>query len=286
MAATADGDVLKQLRRRFMPNRRHAPPPAPNGVRRLVVSGLNAILGVAGLAVEEQRELAINSVAQRYGFYWYNAPKKVDIRDIEGFRQSADRVLNDGRTYLNYDRLYTLWQGVMNIPLADTAIAEVGAFKGGSARLIAEALRLRGMENPFYVCDTFEGHTVVDETVDGGHKVGKQFRSTSAEQVRKYLSDFPGVRVIVGDFMETSAELPEPGRFGFVHVDVDVYPVTRHCLEYFGPRVVEGGFIVVDDYGFVTCVGARKAVEEFVAGHTEFRRIHLLTGQALLVKCA
>src|SRR5262245_5979149 len=279
MAATADGKVLKHLRRRFMPKRKQAPPPAPNGVRRLVVSGLNAVLGVAGLAVEEQDELAINRVAQRYGFYWYNAPKKLDIREIDGFRESADRVIGDGRTYLNYDRLYTLWQGVMNIPSADAAIAEVGVFQGGSARLTAEALRARGIESRFYVCDTFEGHTVVDKTVDGRHEIGKQFQSTSADKVKKYLSSFPNVRVIVGDFLQTSASLPEHERFGFVHVDVDVYPVTRHCLEYFGPRLVEGGFIVVDDYGFVTCVGAKKAVEEFVAEHAEFRRIHLLTGQ-------
>ena len=254
-------------------------------MRRLVVSGLNAVLGVAGLAVEEQSELAINNVAQCYGFYWYNAPKKLDIRDIDGFRQSAHQVLNDGRTYLNYDRLYTLWQGVMNIPLADVAIAEVGAFKGGSARLIAEALRARGLECRLYVCDTFEGHAVVDEAVDGKHAVGKQFRSTSAGDVQKYLSGFPNVCLVVGDFMQTSTSLSERERFGFVHVDVDVYPATRHCLEYFGPRVVEGGFIVVDDYGFVTCAGAKKAVEEFVAGHSEFRWIYLLTGQALLVRC-
>jgi hypothetical protein len=41
---------------------------------------------------------------------------------------------------------------------------------------------------------------------------------------------------------------------------------------------------VVDDYGFKTCPGARKAVDEFAARHPEFSLWHLMTGQAVLVR--
>src|SRR5688572_31529904 len=42
--------------------------------------------------------------------------------------------------------------------------------------------------------------------------------------------------------------------------DVDVYQPTRDSLEYFYPRLVTGGILVCDDYGWP---GARKAVDDF-----------------------
>ncbi len=222
--------------------------------------------------------------AHRYEYYWANAFKKIDVRDTEPFGTLAATAVRDGRTYLNVDRLYTLWQMVQALPSAAGAIAEVGVYKGGSARFVAEALRLRGREMPFYVCDTFRGHAEVDETVDGRHRVGEQFIHVKFEKVRKYLAPYPFVRVLQGNIRETAAELEGEHAFGFVHVDVDVYPITRFCLDFFAPRLVAGGAIVVDDYGSTTCEGVAKAVDEFAAGTADFFALHLLTGQAVLIR--
>jgi hypothetical protein len=53
--------------------------------------------------------------------------------------------------------------------------------------------------------------------------------------------------------------------FCFVHIDVDLYEPTLASLEFFGSRMVPGGIIVCDDYGFETCPGARRAGDEFAA---------------------
>jgi predicted O-methyltransferase YrrM len=196
----------------------------------------------------------------------------------------AAKVIADGRTYLNVDRLYTLWQMVQKMPGAAGAVAEVGVYKGGSARLIAEALRRGGREIPFFACDTFQGHAEVDETVDGRHRVGDQFRHVKFEKVRKYLAPFPFVRVVQGNIRDTAPGFASEHAFGFVHLDVDVYPITRFCLEFFVPRLVAGGVIVVDDYGSRTCQGVSKAVDEFAAAAANLASIHLLTGQAVLIR--
>ena len=60
------------------------------------------------------------------------------------FGEVAARVIRDRRTYLNVDRLYTLWQAVESLPAAARAVAEVGVYRGGSAWFVAEALRLGG----------------------------------------------------------------------------------------------------------------------------------------------
>ena len=71
--------------------------------------------------------------------------------------------------------------------------------------------------------------------------------------------------------------------FCFVHIDVDLYKPTLDSLQFFYPRMVRGGVIVCDDYGFVTCPGARQAFDEFLIGKME-RVVEAPTGQAFIVK--
>lgn len=222
--------------------------------------------------------------AREYDYYWREAFKRIDIRQLEPFGEVAGRVIRDGRTYLNVDRLYTLWQAVESLPSAARAVAEVGVYRGGSAWFVAEALRRRQREMPFHVCDTFQGHVEVDESLDGLHRPGAQFTRVKAEKVAKYLRRFPFVRVQVGDIRDTAPAFSAESAFGFVHLDVDVYPITRFCLDFFGPRIVSGGVIVADDYGTTTCEGVKKAVDEFATGNPGFRVLHLLTGQAVVTK--
>jgi O-methyltransferase len=221
--------------------------------------------------------------AFKYEYLWHKAHKRIDIRELEGFGPMAAKAVKEHRTGMRQDRLYTLWQAVAGMPPGDHAIAEVGSYRGGSARFIGEALQWHHRTPPFFVCDTFSGHAVVDETVDGPHKVGEQFVNTSYEDVRAYLADLPKIQLVAGDFLTTSSQLEPHAPFAFAHVDVDVYPVTRHALQFFAPRMTPRSAIVVDDYGFTTCQGARQAVDEFAAAHAEYRFFHLLTGQALLV---
>jgi predicted O-methyltransferase YrrM len=222
--------------------------------------------------------------AREYDYYWREAVKRIDIRQIMPFGEVAARVIRDDRTYLNVDRLYTLWQAVESLPATAQAVAEIGVYRGGSAWFIADALRRANRELPFYVCDTFQGHVEVDETLDGLHRPGEQFTRVKAEKVAKYLRGFPFVRMQVGDIRDTAPTFAGESAFGFVHLDVDVYPITRYCLDFFGQRLVPGGVIVMDDYGTTTCEGVKKAMDEFRDVNPGFRVLHLLTGQAVVTK--
>lgn len=222
--------------------------------------------------------------ARYYEHYWYNASKKLDLRRMDGFSEVAHLVRKKGSTYLHLDRLYTIWQAVHAVPAGAEASVEVGAFRGGSAKFAAETMRRCGQRAPFYVCDTFEGHVAVDPALDGHHEVGKQFRKTSFERVSAYLSEYEFVRVLKGDIRETAAAFASVAGFGYVHIDVDVHPITVFCLETFAPRAVPGAWIVVDDYGARTCPGVKTAVDDFARHHPEFSLLHLLTGQAILLR--
>jgi O-methyltransferase len=252
-----------------------------SSVRRIAKKIILLVFGQRGINY-------VNSLlsARRHGtipiYYVYGFRKKIRLESsVLGFSELAGRIIQEGRTYLHYDRLYTLWQALGVTP--ESIVIEIGTYKGGSALFLHDSLRLRGKSNRLYVCDTFKGHPVVEESVDGEHKVYEGFSDVSVEDVEVYLSDCVDLEIVVGNIMETASRIPDKP-VGFMHIDVDVYPATKFCLECFCPRLVNGGVAVIDDYGFVTCEGAKIAVDEYVSAHPEFRLFHLTTGQAVLVR--
>jgi O-methyltransferase len=72
-------------------------------------------------------------------------------------------------------------------------------------------------------------------------------------------------------------------RVSWVHIDVDIYQSVRDCIRFLYPRLVPGGFMVFDDYGFPSCPGARRAVDEAFASLPEVP-LCLPTGQCLVIK--
>ena len=78
-----------------------------------------------------------------------------------------------------------------------------------------------------------------------------------------------------GWFQETVPHAArEIGPLAVLRLDGDWYESTRVCLEHLFDNVVEGGVIIIDDYG--TFSGCRMATDEFFASrgiHAEFETI-------------
>ena len=54
-------------------------------------------------------------------------------------------------------------------------------------------------------------------------------------------------------------EIPE--KIALLRLDTDWYESTKHELTHLYPRLVSGGVLIVDDYGYWK--GSRKAVDEY-----------------------
>jgi len=214
-------------------------------------------------------------------YYWYNHVKKPNITsDVDEFSKLATQTVAEKRTCLRHDRLYSLFQAVFKLPKNSICI-EIGVFQGGSSKFLGTLLRERGID--LYACDTFTGHAEVDSAFDGGHEVNKGFSNVKLENVKKYLCHLPNVKIVVGSIMDTWEQIPDEP-IGMIHCDVDVYPATKFVLEKFWDRLIPGGMVVVDDYGFRTCGGCKKAVDQFSETQDNCRVFHLLTGQAVMFK--
>ncbi len=160
------------------------------------------------------------------------------------------------------------------------AIAEIGVYKGGTAKLMA----MVAPNKKFYLFDTFEGmpgqEIVADLAVDV-HQAG-DFDDTSIEAVGRLLGNSPNLHFRKGYFPETTVGL-ENERFAFVHVDGDIYQTTLDALRFFYPRMTIGGTMIFDDYEWPMCPGVKLAMDEYLADKPEQRFVKN-EFQAILIK--
>ncbi len=224
--------------------------------------------------------------------YGKSSAKMFDIRDDVFFRETANKVIHDKRTLLYYDRLHVIYQSLQNIhnqfisQKEPMNIVEVGVYKGGGSYFIASILKeyFKGNIN-LYCVDTFEGHSKED-LINTKHDVHcpSWFHDTDFENVKSYLEDFAFVQVIKNRIQDCE-ELFEGKNIHFAHLDVDLYHPMLFSLNFFSKKLQQGGIILIDDFGFVTCPGVRKAVSEFMENNPFiFYKFELSTGQCLLVK--
>jgi O-methyltransferase len=193
--------------------------------------------------------------------------------------RSFSALYEDVKDHTLVDRMrcFMLYQLMRQTASVPGNIAEVGVYRGGTARLIAE---LMDSHLSLHLFDTFAGMPQTMEDKDF-HKQG-DFADTSLHEVTQYLRAYPQVKIHPGFFPNTAQPVQDE-RFSMVHIDVDIYQSVLDCCEFFYPRISQGGCLIFDDYGFVTCKGAKSAVDEFFIDKAEYP-IYLPTGQCLVMK--
>lgn len=210
---------------------------------------------------------------------WLQSDKHSPIRlwdDDAQFNSLMKQVL--GHTIVNKTRCFMIYQFAKQVANLSGDVAEVGVYKGGTARLLAKTFEPTG--KTVHLFDTFSGMPPTDENKDH-HKEG-DFNDTSLESVKTYLSDCRNVRFYQGLFPVTSVPI-ENMAFCLVHIDADIYKTVLDCCKFFYPRLGKGCVMIFDDYGFLSCPGAKMAVEEFFSDKPE-RICYLPTGQCFIIR--
>ena len=153
-------------------------------------------------------------------------------------------------------------------------IAEVGVYRGGTAKLICEVKGNRSL----HLFDTFEGIPQVEEVDEPGLRRG-QFAG-SLEEIELLFEDYSNVYCYKGLFPDTAEPVREK-KFSLVHIDVDTYASTLSCLKFFYPRMSGGGIILSHDY--ISVAGVSKAFDEFLEDKPE-PIIEMAGSQCLVLK--
>ncbi len=174
-------------------------------------------------------------------------------------------------------------------------VAECGSFQGLSSYLFCNYIRLANPDfsgKGYHIFDSFQGLSEPTEQdaipSEEYGMVGEACLPAGAflgtlDTVKATLSDFPLIEYHVGWIPDSFAGVPERD-YKFVHLDLDLYEPISGAVKYFYPRMVKGGVIVIDEYGFPRWPGARRAIDEFCNDNGVITPISVTTGNGVLIK--
>lgn len=196
-----------------------------------------------------------NDIANRGRLSHYgNAERKDFAKALKKIRSETELLLEDVEAY-------HIYMAVKRTQKIHGDIAEVGVYKGGSAKIICT---VKG-EKSLHLFDTFEGLPKVED-IDMVWPFYEGKFAASYDCVRDYLKHDQNVFFYKGVFPATSGPVNHK-TFSMVNLDVDTYESTRHCLEFFYHRMTPGGILISHDY--MTAPGVKKAFDDFFHGKPE-----------------
>jgi O-methyltransferase len=180
--------------------------------------------------------------------------------------------------------LEVTYKAVKNVCESDIPgdIVELGVARGGCSALMARVMfdeDLCGrVQRKLWLFDSYEGlpdPTDMDFNPELGDGTGDHVRPLpkgsclgQLDEVQNLMfkkNNFPKekIKFIKGWFDVTvPVAKKEIQEIAILRIDGDWYESTKCCLANLYDKVVEGGYILVDDYQ--SCYGCRQAVDEFI----------------------
>lgn len=180
---------------------------------------------------------------------------------------------------------------------------ECGVWKGGAVGLMALTNQLYGAtRRNLFLFDSFDDILPPNPEIDGFRAMQdalkysnktdlQELKSDPTTPIKGFYDSFGGkgtlsqnrqlffrqikydkkyVHFYKGWFEDTMPKASKNvDRLAILRIDADWYKSVYICLKYFYPKVVKGGFIVIDDYGYYE--GCTKAVKQYFSE----RNIHL-----------
>jgi O-methyltransferase len=187
-------------------------------------------------------------------------------------------------TLVDIYRCYELWTLVEQSQKLTGSLIEIGVWRGGTGALIAQRAKLSGITDTIYLCDTFTG--VVKASSHDPLYQGGEHHDTSIglveDLVYKQLN-LEHVKILPGIFPDETAKAVDHESFRFCHIDVDVYHSAKDITAWLWNKLIVGGIIVYDDYGFFGYAGVTTYVDE--QRHARDRLVlYNLNGHAVVIK--
>lgn len=168
-------------------------------------------------------------------------------------------------------------------------IAEVGVFRGDFAKWLS----FKFPERKLHLFDTFDGFNEAEyrrECVAIPKLTESRFKTTfnnvNVDEVINKMAKPENVIIHKGYFPDTTVDCSQDIKFAFVSVDVDLQEPIYHALEYFYPRLTEGGYLFVHEYNDLLFQGVKKAIEEYEKNYGKLKIVPIadVGGTGIIIK--
>jgi O-methyltransferase len=166
---------------------------------------------------------------------------------------------------------------------------ECGTFKGDMAWVVLQTIGAERIPR-FWLFDSFDGFSP-DYSSAGDFPDNPGFLDFANgfyreaglyEYVRDRFAFFANVSIVKG-FLPEALDAAGPDRIGFLHIDLNSPRAEIAVLERLFDRVLPGGVIVFDDYGWKMFHKQKEAEDDFMR-RRGYEILELPTGQGLVTK--
>jgi len=167
----------------------------------------------------------------------------------------------------------------------DGDFVECGVNTGAYARAIIDYIDFNSRSKIFYLLDTFAGlvesQISVAEKKEGLDTIYLGNYRDVYEEVKETFAPF-NVKIVKGIVPDTLKEV-DADKICYLSIDMNVVEPEIAAAEYFWSRIVSGGVIILDDYGFPHHINQKLAFDQF-AKERNVQILCLPTGQGIIFK--
>lgn len=197
----------------------------------------------------------------------------------------------DGGTLLkNYDiewRIHVLCWAAKHAMQLEGDFVDCGVHTGIFARAVMNYTAFNKSKKKYYLLDTFNGldeRYSTEEELLRNTAMGydKEDPVTLFNEVKKTFSDF-NVKIIKGTVPETLTEV-DSNKICYLSIDMNCVEPEIASLEFFWDKMMSGGMIILDDYGYANISNDQKMAHDKFASSRGVEILTLPTCQGLLIK--
>ncbi len=174
-------------------------------------------------------------------------------------------------------RIWTVVWGARNGLKLDGDFVECACYKGTTARIVCDTIDFGSQsDRRYFLYDMFEHEASMD------HLHMPEHSNTLFEETKARFADLPNVVVTQGEVPHSFAKaLPE--KIAFLHLDLNNADAEIGALEILFDRIVPGGVMILDDYGWLGYRAQKLAEDPWLAARG-YHVLELPTGQGLVFK--
>jgi hypothetical protein len=219
-------------------------------------------------------------------YTFHNADFLKDPLFMESYKLGKDT--DKGMLLGDYDiewRIHVLCWAATHAKKLDGDFVDCGVHTGIFSRSIINFIDFKKTNKKYYLLDTFEGLSEqysTKEEIERNKKMKYEKRSNIYEEVKNTFKDF-NVKIIKGAVPETLTQVTSD-KICFLSLDMNCVLPEKEALNYFWDKIVSGGIIVLDDYGYANSTNDQKKMHDDFAKSKNVMILSLPTCQGIIIK--
>ncbi len=204
---------------------------------------------------------------------------------IEAYRLGKETCKNT----VNYDcdirwRVHLACWAAMHASKLEGDFVECGVFTGVFPRSIIHYTDFNTLNKTYYLMDTFEGlsEKYSSEKEMEGSKISYSPHVKIYDEVKETFKNF-NTKIIKGAIPETLSKV-ETNKIAYLSIDMNSVEPEIAALNYFWDKMVSGGIIVLDDFGYMNATKEQEKAHLAFAKSKGVEILYFPTCQGIIIK--